>query len=229
MEKEKVSLPIKTVSKRRFQQRFPIFQTIIITVFAAFTILTFFAKTNPYFPFDLVITRTIQGINFPYFDQLMKTITYLGNQPIWYLSVIFAVGLAFFLKEYMEGLLILISSFGSLFLSLVLKEFVSRPRPDPKLIIQIGKYLKPDSFPSGHVLFFMGFYGILLFLVFTKLKRGLLRTAVITILSLFLILIGMSRIYLGAHWFSDTLGSYLIGIVWLYLLAFIYRKIKVSK
>lgn len=189
-----------------------------------FSVLTVLSKTQPYFSFDLTITKNIQQINYSWFNNLMNLISFLGNfWPAIISAGIIVLVLIIIRKQY-DALFLFISSAGAGLISESLKTLVARPRPDPRLITQIGQFLRSDSFPSGHVLFFIGFYGFLLFLVFSKLKKGLIRTVLISALSLMILLIGMSRIYLGAHWFSDVLGAYLIGTVWIFVVVLLYRK-----
>lgn len=212
--------------KDTFYQRFFNFHNLLITLIVSFALLTFLAKQIPYFTFDLSITHFIQNINIPLFPELMEFISWLGNVY----PTIFSVGLIcltiWFFKKPKEALMIFISTSGIILLSQIFKFVVHRPRPDPSLISQIGSYQNLDSFPSGHVLYFIGFYGFLLFLIYTSQKVHLTRSTLIFILLLMMFLIGMSRIYLGAHWFSDVLGSYLIGTLWLYLMTLLYKRIK---
>ena len=155
----------------------------------------------------------------------MKGITSLGDEiEAFTILAVFIFAFAMF-KKSKEAIILSLSTIGVIILSVVLKTLVARPRPDPTLVLQIGEYGKSDSFPSGHVLYAIGLYGFLLFLVFTKLKKGFLRNLLIFALVALLILMGISRIYLGAHWFSDTLGSYLIGSVWLFLMVWIYKRL----
>lgn len=221
---EKIEEQIRTVPKKTFRQRFLTFENVLISLIIAFSVLTFLSKTHPYFFFDLIITKSIQQIHFSWFDSLMRAISFLGNYWPAGLSIGFAVLVFVILKKYKNALFILISTLGVGLLSEALKTLIGRPRPDPQLITQIGKFIRSDSFPSGHVLFYMGFYGFLLFLIFSKLKKGLVRTVLISALLLMILLIGMSRIYLGAHWFSDVLGAYLIGTVWIFVVVLLYRK-----
>lgn len=120
--------------------------------------------------------------------------------------------------------MVVISSVGASSLGVLFKTIVARPRPDSLLIHQLGLFVNPDSFPSGHVLFFMGLYGFLFVFIFTQFKKSLFRGVLLATLLLLLISIGFSRIYVGAHWFSDVLGSYLIGFVWLYFITYLYNK-----
>lgn len=200
---------------------------LIIAIFAIGT-LTIFAKHYAFFSFDLFLTRTIQQINLPFFEEVMLLISWMGN----FYQSIFSLFIAFLIFTYFKrrdlGIGILVSALGSVFISETLKLIVNRPRPDPHLIHQIEKFTRDDSFPSGHVLFFMGFYGFLLFASYTLIKYKLQRKIFVTGLIILLILIGVSRIYLGSHWFSDTLASYLIGSVWLYIVVLLFRKFKLQ-
>lgn len=216
---------LKQVPKTTFSKRKLIFQFVVLASIISFTILTILAHQRPYFRTDLFITLLVQSIHNPIFDGLMRFISWLGYFfPGIMLIIISSIFLYLYAKK-LDMLMLIISSLGATLLSLFFKFLVSRPRPDPHLIEQFSIYRDPDSFPSGHVLFFMGFFGFLLFLSFTKLKNGYLRNLLVSIFFLLILLVGLSRIYLGAHWFSDTLGSYLIGFVWLFIVITIYQKL----
>jgi len=208
-----------------FFRRFFIFRNYLIGVVIAASVLTFFAKQYAFFSFDLYITLFIQRINFMPFEQLLLFISWLGN---FYQSQI-SLGLSclFFLliKRKDLGIGLFISTVGAVTISEGLKQFVSRPRPDATLINQIETFFRDDSFPSGHVMYYMGFYGFLLFAVFVLVKDKLWRHILTGVLVSLLIFIGVSRIYKGSHWFSDTLASYLVGTIWLYLVVWSYQKL----
>ncbi len=206
-----------------FSRRSFIFRVSLIIIAVLFGVLTFFAKQNPYFSIDLTITKAIQSVNYIWFDLLMRIITQLGN-PITG-SLISGVVVAYLLikKLYKEGLILLVSVIGGYLISEVFKNLVSRARPDPTLIHQIGSFIRTDSFPSGHVMFYISFFGLLLFLAFTHLSKNLYRNLAIIFFLTLIILIGPSRIYVGAHWFSDVLGAYLIGSLWLTVVISLYN------
>jgi membrane-associated phospholipid phosphatase len=102
------------------------------------------------------------------------------------------------------------------------KYVVHRPRP-PSSLVEVYQVLTSYSFPSGHVMYYLALYGFMLFLVFVVLKRRWLRTLLITILSALIVLVGISRIYLGEHWASDVLAAYLLGGLGLTAVIAIYR------
>lgn len=96
-------------------------------------------------------------------------------------------------------------------LNQLLKVILHRPRPTEYRIIEAIGY----SFPSGHSMVSMAFYGYLMYLTYKYIKNKYLKWTIIIVLSLLICLIGISRIYLGVHYTSDVLGGFLISISYL--------------
>ncbi len=98
-------------------------------------------------------------------------------------------------------------------LNAVLKELVQRPRPEHiNLVTETG-----FSFPSGHSMVAMAFFGLLVWLVWKYEKDRTMRFACCAGFSLVILLIGISRIYLGVHYASDVLAGFCISLAWLAL------------
>lgn len=96
-------------------------------------------------------------------------------------------------------------------LNVLLKELVQRPRPeDINLVVETG-----FSFPSGHSMVAMAFFGLLVWLVWHHEKDHTMRLACCAGFSLIILLIGISRIYLGVHYASDVLAGFCISLAWL--------------
>ncbi len=96
-------------------------------------------------------------------------------------------------------------------LNVLLKGILQRPRPIEYRIINESGY----SFPSGHSMVSMAFYGYLIYLIYKYIKNKYLKYTLITILSALIIIIGTSRIYLGVHYTSDVIAGFLISISYL--------------
>lgn len=120
-------------------------------------------------------------------------------------------------------------AFYSLFITLgnilnpIIKNFIGRARPANDLV-RVLEEKTTNSFPSGHAMGAMIFYGFLIYLTWVlKLKY---RKSITIVLIVFILLVGISRIYLGAHWPTDVIGGYILGSIWLVLIIFIYNKTK---
>lgn len=100
-------------------------------------------------------------------------------------------------------------------LNQLLKGILQRPRPEEFRIINESGY----SFPSGHSMISMAFYGFFIYLIYKNVKNKYLKWSLITILGILIMSIGVSRIYLGVHYTSDVLAGFLIAIS--YLIAYI--------
>lgn len=224
---KKISAPednIPVVSQRKYTARKYASYILLASLIASISILTFLAKQTPYFKIDLVVTRAVQTFNAPWFQLIMNGLTFLGNPGISPVLVVIIAGIIYLKKRKKEALMLLFSTIGASLISVTMKSFVHRLRPSPSLIHQITVYHKPDSFPSGHVLFYVGFFGFLFFLSFTLPENNKFRVGLLIILGLLISLIGASRIYLGAHWFSDVTGAYLVGFIWLSIVIYLFNK-----
>lgn len=224
---KKISAPkdnIPVVTQRKYTARKLTSYIILASIITSVSVLTYLAKRTPYFKIDLTITRGLQEVNASWFDFIMNTLTYIGNPGISPAIVFIVIAFILLKKRKKEAIMLLFSTVGASIISLTLKSFVHRVRPNPDLIHQAKHYLKPDSFPSGHVLFYIGFFGFLLYLTFTLPENNKFRIGLLVLLTLMISLIGTSRIYLGAHWFSDVTGAYLVGFIWLSIIIFIFNK-----
>ena len=110
------------------------------------------------------------------------------------------------IREYICANLII-----STVLNFGLKNIVRRARPDEFRIIEEAGY----SFPSGHSMVSMAFYGLLIYLIYKKVNNKYLKNCLIILLSIIILLIGLSRIYLGVHYTSDVLAGFLLGLSYL--------------
>lgn len=119
--------------------------------------------------------------------------------------------LCIFIKKKRIGISIILNLIIATALNLILKNILQRPRPTEYRIIEETGY----SFPSGHSMISMAFYGYLIYLIYKYVKNKYLKTTLIIIFSLLIVLIGVSRIYLGVHYTSDVLAGFLISISYL--------------
>jgi membrane-associated phospholipid phosphatase len=167
--------------------------------------LSLAAAVEPRFPGDLTLARGIQSLSTSWLDTVMKAVTFIGKTYVAGASIVtLSVTLAL-LRRWPETAAFLGGAVMEGAVQL-LKSLVSRPRP-PEELLRIMESGTSGSFPSGHVYHAVVFGGLLLALVVPSLRPKWLRSAVATLVLLLVIVVVVSRVYLGAHWPSDVLGS----------------------
>ena len=139
---------------------------------------------------------------------IAKFITNFGGAI--FLSIA-TVMLFLFIKNKKIGLSIISNIVIIAVLNQLLKRILQRPRPTEFRIVEETGY----SFPSGHSMVSTAFYGYLIYLIYRYIKNKYVKWTLITILSILICLIGISRIYLGVHYTSDVLGGFLLSISYL--------------
>jgi undecaprenyl-diphosphatase len=197
------------------------FQVYVLFASVGFVVLAVVARTVPYFSIDLSITRAIQSYHGAIFAQMMFGLSWLGFYPQTLVICVILIGLLFVAGLRWEAVCTLFAA-GSVGIDTLVKLVVNRPRPSIDLV-RVLRELPMSGFPSGHVLTFTALCGFFAFLSFTLLKPSWGRTALIVAFFILVVLMGLSRIYQGQHWFSDVMGAYLLASVWLALTIWIYR------
>jgi undecaprenyl-diphosphatase len=153
----------------------------------------------------------------------MKFFTYVGSFPsVFVIFLLSSFFLYFVLKHRTELLLFGTVVIGTPIINQILKQFFHRVRPDLHRLIEIGGY----SFPSGHAMNLFPVYGILTFLLWCHIPTRLGRTALIMISSIFILMIGTSRIYLGVHYPSYIIGEYFASGFWLAISIWFFQRYK---
>ena len=148
-----------------------------------------------------------------FFTPIAKFITNFGGATILIVLTIILVGI---IKNRKVALSIFANLCIVTALNQLLKQILRRPRPTGYRLIEESGY----SFPSGHSMVSMAFYGYLIYLIYKNIENKYLKWTLISILNILIILIGISRIYLGVHYTSDVLAGFLISIS--YLIAFVH-------
>jgi undecaprenyl-diphosphatase len=212
----------ETASARMRRQRTALFEVALVAGITAFALLTFLVKTTPSLALDLQITRAIQSIDSPFFSTAMRVVSWPGFPPQSFLFTVLIALLIYSFGFTWEGLAALATAVFSAGANNLVKLLIRRPRPTADLV-HVFATLKSYSFPSGHVMYYLSFFGFLWFLTFTLLKPSIKRTILLILFSLPVLLVGVSRIYLGEHWFSDVLGAYLLGSLTLAVSILFYR------
>ncbi len=198
---------------------------LVFVLMLAFAILLSYAAAKfPVLPLDLKAYEELKEQGSPLFDSLMTWVSNLGELAIAMTLTTIAMLIFAVRRKWLESIFILVST-SSVLVAFVLKELIHRTRPFPVAQNVTGFFQSANqySYPSGHVLFFVVFFGFFAYLAWIHFTgRG--RVIVIAICGVLIVLIGPSRVFLGAHWASDVLGGYIIGTLWLFLLILAYQR-----
>lgn len=195
---------------------------LLVLTTLAFAMLALAAHHTPYFPLDLALTHVVQTVRSPAIDALAEAVSWPGFPP--QSDVIFGalVVLLVLCRRFLASFGQVLAAGGSAVLWFGIAPVVARPRPSPDLI-HVSQQIDAGSFPSGHVLNLTAGLGFAWFLAYTLLPATWWRTAILWLLPMFLVGLGIARVYSGQHWSSDVLGGYLLGGVWLWLCITGYR------
>lgn len=194
---------------------------IILLGFVGFILLSYAVTKQGVFSWDVELAKDLQSL--PLLTNFMLLVSGFYSYGI---GVV--VFLAFFGFLYLQGYrkeaaFMPVVLFAPI-LNVILKESVSRTRPEAALI-EVFEPLPSYSYPSGHVMYYVVFFGFSAFLAASlPYLAPKWRIFLLVVCLPLILLIGISRIYLGAHWPSDVLGAYLIGGLYLFVLILIYLK-----
>jgi membrane-associated phospholipid phosphatase len=186
-------------------------------------VLSYAASKFPVLPLDLKSYQELQEQASPLFDVLMQGVSYLGEPSMVAILTGIAV-LTFALRRQWLEAIFMLATISNVLLTSGMKELIHRARPFPIPINANGfiQNINQYSYPSGHVLFFVVFFGFFAYLAWLNFT-GRVRIIVIVTCAALIVLIGPSRVFLGAHWASDVVGSYIIGTIWLFVLIFAHQ------
>jgi membrane-associated phospholipid phosphatase len=143
---------------------------------------------------------------------LFVAITEMGSATV---LTTLGVGMALWLLLRHRQILALVwavAQGGGALLNVLFKEWFARGRP---LFHAAEINENSYSFPSGHAMGALVAYGLVAYYLVLTLRSRLARAVAVTVLALLVLAVGFSRVYLGAHWFSDVVGGFVVGAAWL--------------
>ena len=180
----------------------------------AISILVFLLRKpmRKYKPIDLAIFERIKPSINPDKNSLMLFFTFLGKHQFLIPANLFLI--FYFLlvtRQTWFSIRIVTIALSSLVLMILLKRLFQRRRPLSPLL----KAARGLSFPSGHAIMSVTFYGLLVYLLQSTIQVDLIKYLVTALLILLIAVIGYSRVYLRVHYASDVVAGFVIGFLWL--------------
>lgn len=213
-----------SVSGRRAVSRGTIFLAFYLWLLSGAIMISFIARFTQFFPGDKAITRNLQSYRNPWLRRFMIGISEPGFPKLGVPLTFGIAGIFWALRFRLEAIFVLLASSSNI-LNWIVKRLIKRPRPTSELVA-VARVINEPSFPSGHVMHYVNFFGLLNYLLATNWRSGRLRNILLTIGTSLIVLIGPSRVYLGAHWPSDVMAGYVYGGLWFGGLMAAYLRVK---
>ena len=218
---------VPAADRRPLRARLLALRTRLFTLVAtagvvAFGALAWLVRAGSTAEADLALTQGVQAVEHPLAATLMTAVSQPGFPPLSLWLVLGTTGALWLAGQPLAAGLALAAGGGAL-VGGAFKLLLQRSRPDAD-VVRVSSELLDYSFPSGHTLLYVGFFGFLFYLAYTHLRRGPVRTTALVVLGALILLVGPSRVYLGHHWPSDVLASYALGLAYLVLLVRFYAR-----
>lgn len=170
--------------------------------------------------FDDIIMKFLYDLHSPILTSIMKTITFFGGEIFLGAAIIITILLLFKFHHRKDSFIFGFILFFGIVLNLWLKGFFERTRPEQIVLVIEKTY----SFPSGHSMNSFVFFMSLSYFIFHNSRDKKLGLVLSLISACIVFLIGISRVYLGAHFPSDVLGGYAAGLLW-FVAVLLFEKI----
>ena len=188
---------------------------LTLATFSAIIALIVFSIRKPirkHKPIDMMIFDKIKPAVNTVNNRIMLFITFLGKHQFLIPANLFLI--IYFIvvkKQTWFSIRVITIAISSLVLMLLLKQLFQRKRPLSPLL----KAARGLSFPSGHAIMAVTFYGLLIYILQHTIEIDWMKWIVTMLVIVLILLIGFSRIYLRVHYASDVLGGFIIGLLWL--------------
>ena len=192
---------------------------LCLGLFSLMAFEVFIEKNNS---FDMALFAFTNSHTSPGLTRLMRFISFFASaEYLMVVPVLVMLALSWFRHLRWYGLKVLLISLTSAILNQVLKQVFERPRPATAMLEQSGL-----SFPSGHAMIGISFYGLLIYIVWQTVRSPYWRWCCTVLLTVLVLLIGYSRIYLNVHYATDVVAGYAIGLLWLILSVYLMSRLE---
>lgn len=200
--------------------------TVVVLGINLFIELTDTLSTNTLATYDTQITNTILSYRSTFLTNYFVAVTRIGDVYGYLVVLVLAAILASVVfKRFKYVVQITVVLFLSALSNVILKRAINRARPEIEHLVTVETL----SYPSGHAMAAMAFYGFLIYLFYKFKMRILIKTVAIFALVVLIISIGISRVYLGVHFPSDIAGGFIAGAIWVIFCIILFNLIEVFR
>lgn len=223
MKKVQLSIQKRIASLALLSVELIIVLVLFIAAMIIFSIFAYRVLRWQNHAFDFLVFDKVAVMVNPVTTSFIQGVTFLGNHnflvPVNLLLIVYF----FFIKKHKwYSIKVPVIALGGLLLMTLLKQLFNRPRP----LIPLLEPVRGLSFPSGHAMMSVTFYGLLILLVWEYITNRFWKWLLTSLLVILILLIGFSRIYLRLHYFSDVMAGFAAGIIWLSLCVYIIGRME---
>ncbi len=193
-----------------------IFVAVWVALVVGGSVLAFAARGAAPLPGDLALTRSLQKLP-P--DSTLGTLLSYAGEVVWFLAIA-ALAVALLMRRWLAALFILLASLTSVFICEALKLLVASPRPSADLL-RVYDPQQSYGFPSSTAFLAVVLLGMIGYLIWRPGRYS--AVVACAVLPLLVLLICLSRVYIGEHWATDVVGGWLFGGAWLLVLVAAHR------
>ncbi len=160
--------------------------------------------------FDVAVLDLIHNSSNPILLSIMKFISFIGSETFLFPAIGIVIIYTFIKKRHYISKILLANTLGSWILNYILKWIFQRTRPFDYALVKQGGL----SYPSGHSMVTMSMYLAIAYLLSRNVEDNIKKRNIYIIATTFIILMGVSRMYLGVHWPTDIIGGYIMGYLY---------------
>jgi membrane-associated phospholipid phosphatase len=211
-----------TISPERLARLlYPQTLAFVAVLTVALIALSVLVRLKATYALDLKVTKTLQETDSKIITKAARWATFMGNS----LTLVILAAVTFGIAAYSgqgTAAVFTVASLLSLPINVLLKNIIDRARPGETEARILPGPRWGFSYPSGHSMGAAAFYGFVAVMIWLHTPDLPTRIALVVPFALLPIAVGLSRIYLGAHWFSDVIGGFAAGMVIVIILAVLY-------
>ena len=201
-----------------------LFAMSIFTAGLTLLVLAIRPFVRHYKSIDLQILEDLKGHTSEGMNNFMLAVTFLGKHPFLIPANLLLIAFFLLIPKRKSWFSIRVAAIGlsSLAFTFALKYLFMRKRPEAPLLFEAEGY----SFPSGHAIMSVTFYGLLIYIISKMVDNKPLRWSINSFLVLLILLIGFSRVYLRVHYASDVIVGFIVGLTWLLISLYVLKRIE---
>lgn len=205
----------------------------MITALIIFVLVTFVFTASNGYGYDQSVVEWVNGLTSPIVEKVMEFISLLGSSEVILIATFLIAGILVLKRNWIMTFFFLTVSVGGVALNLVLKLLFQRERPGGEVkLIEVFNFsleIPSYSFPSGHTMRITILLLFLIYISFRFIQKTSIKIVASTVCILTMVGVALSRLFLEAHFLSDTLGAMSISLAWFAFCLLLFKRYEAKR